>query len=232
MPPVERTIYQTQSRMQNFSSDGRESHCMVCHITFSVNVPTCLCRGIATSHCGAFCNNIWETNYYRPLENVESVTTAMELRESLITPIRIPYNVGDTILWGNGSIPYEAPSLGNNMGVVSTDDISAYPPIDNTVFQEAYERVMRGTWGINEIKKVPKQKKTPEERYKDMRKDLGRCLNNNKLGNNLKKIDPIMKPYLELRDEELLKKVLDDTKDIRVVHEMRSWIRDFINSKK
>lgn len=78
------------------------------------------------------------------------------------------------------------------------------------------------------MKKSKKNKKTPDERYKEMRKDLARCLNIK----GIKKIDGIMKPYFELRDEQLLRDILNKTKHIHVCHEMRNWIEDYIIEKK
>lgn len=78
-----------------------------------------------------------------------------------------------------------------------------------------------------EKKKIPP--KTPEERYKEIRKILQKDLGISKMS---KKIDAVLKPYLLIRDEELLREVLNKTKDIRTYHDMRHWIEDYIITKR
>ncbi len=89
------------------------------------------------------------------------------------------------------------------------------------------------TWYIDDFYRVEEKPKaipiTPEERYKKTRKELQKSL---ELSKQSKKIDSVLLPYLSIRDEELLREVLNKTRDLRTYHDLRCWIEEFIINRR
>ena len=220
-------------RQNNYLTNGTTSHCLFCHRTYLNNIPQCGCLNNNISPCTSHnCYSMWYNFCHDNYDNIFSVPTPPQTATEIAIEGQIPtiqdFNGFD--MMGNFNdiqAPREpVPPTLTRAPLQSLRDVMIDNSFGSYTTYSTYGNVGSGGWFINNEPKKKAKTKTPEQRYKEMRDELSKTFTLGK--DKTKLLDSILKPYLELRDQELLRKVINESKDLRVIHDMRRFIEQLI----